>query len=156
MIAVRGGAPRAVGHIRAVRVDWQPVTGKPSPTPCQPPVGSSVLAGTPNATITIDVSPNAYVPRLADLLSVLGCLTSDGHERLLESMSATYDGGSPEIGSVAVAGDYVALVDERRDLHYGGWLNALAAFDLRTGASIPSGATRADCSSEYCGIDQRP
>ena len=60
-------------------------------------------------------------------------------------MSTTYDGGTPEIGSVAVAGDYVALVNERRFLHYGGSLHALAAFDLRTGTSIPSGVTRADC-----------
>ena len=140
VITVRGGAPRAVGHIRGVRVDWQPVTGKP-PTPCQAPAGSRVLAATPNAIITIDVSQ----PHGIELLSVLGCLTSDGHERLLESMSTTYDGGTPEIGSVAVAGDYVALVNERRFLHYGGSLNALAAFDLRTGTSIPSGVTRADC-----------
>ena len=56
VITVRGGTPRAVGHIRGVRVDWQPVTGKPSPTPCQAPAGSRVLAATPNAIITIDVS----------------------------------------------------------------------------------------------------
>ena len=53
VIAARGGTPRPVGHIRAVRVDWQPVTGKP-PSPCQAPAGSSVAAASPDATITID------------------------------------------------------------------------------------------------------
>ena len=144
VIAVRGGTPRAVGQIRAVRVDWQPVTGKP-PTPCQAPARSSVLAATPNATITIDVN------QPQGLLSVLGCLASDGHDRLLENMSSTYDGGSPGIGSVAVAGDYVALVNEDRGGHYGGSFNAVAAFDLRTGTSIPSGEL-ANCEPDVPGI----
>jgi hypothetical protein len=158
VIAVRGGTPRAVGHIRAVRVDWQPVTGQPSPTPCQAPAGSRVLAATPNATITIDVSPDAYNPSYADLLSVLGCLTSDGHERLLESLSSSYDGGVPEIGAVAVAGDYLALVNEDRDLHYAGPQNWLAAFDLQTGSSNFSGNVQAGCGESIpacnAGIDQ--
>jgi hypothetical protein len=153
VIPVRGGTPRAVGHIRAVRVDWQPVTGNPQSS-CQPPAGSSVLAATQDATITVDVSqPLGF--SLA--LSVVGCLASDGHERLLESLPSSYDGGDPEVGSVAVAGDYAALVNEDRDLHYGGSLNALAAFDLRTGMEVAAGGVSADCpGSGGCssGIDQ--
>jgi hypothetical protein len=154
VIAARGGTPRAIGHVRAVRVDWQPVTGTP-PTPCQAPAGSRVLAATPNATVTIDVSQSTATSTagVSKLLGVLGCLASDSHERLLESLSSSYDGGTPEIGSVAVAGDYVVLVNERTDLHYGGPLNALAVFDLRTGASISSGEVVADC-GVICGIDQ--
>jgi hypothetical protein len=139
-------------------VDWQPITGKPSPSPCQAPAGSRVLAATPTAILTIEVS---HYEGFNGALSVLGCLASDGHERLLESLSSSYDGGDPEIGSVAVAGDYVALVNEFTDLHYGGSRNALAAFDLRTGSSISSGDVRADCYSQdpVCplgdgGIDQ--
>jgi hypothetical protein len=149
VIAVRGGTPRAVGHIRAVRVDWQPVTGTPQ-SRCQAPAGARVLAAAPNAIITVDVSQDASTCSTAgscELLSVLGCLASDGHERLLESLSAAYDGGTPGIGPVAVAGDYVALVNERRDLHYAGPQNVLAAFDIRTGTSISSGHVRADCDS---------
>jgi hypothetical protein len=152
VIAVRGGIPRAVGHIRAAWVDWQPVTGN-SPIPCQAPAGSTVLAATPDATVTVDVSQSQKI----DLLSVLGCLTTDGHERLLESLSSSYDGGEPAVGSAAVAGDYAALVNEHRDLHYGGSLNALAAFDLQTGTEIDDGAVSADCpgfSSCSSGIDQ--
>jgi Tol biopolymer transport system component len=146
VIAVQGGAPRAVGQLRAVRVDWQSVTGR-LPSPCQAPAGSSVLAATPNAIVTIDVSQ----PRGDKLLSVLGCLASDGHERLLENMATTYDGGSPEIGPVAIAGDYVALVTEYRDGHYGGSFNWLTAFDLRTGTSISSGQ-QANCEPDLPGI----
>lgn len=156
VIAVQGGTPRAVGHIRAARVDWQPLTGT-APGPCQAPAGSRVLAATPTATITIDVGQAAW----GAALSVLGCLASDGHERLLENLTASYNGGSPEIGSVTVAGDYLALVNEYTDLHYGGARNALAAFDLRTGSSISSGAVRVDCYSQdpvcqtgYTGIDE--
>ena len=151
VIAVRGGTPRAVGHIRAVRVDWQPVTGKPSPTPCQAPAGSSVLAATPNATITIDVSPNAYNPRYADLLSVLGCLTSDGHERLLESLSSSYDGrdsrdrAGSRRGRLPRAGKRTPGRPLQRSFS-----NWLAAFDLRTGTPIPSGG--ASCDSGVPGL----
>jgi hypothetical protein len=91
VIAVRGGSPRAVGHIRAVRVDWQPITGKPSPIPCQAPAGASVLAASPDATVTIDGAPpgppaGAPASGLVNPFSVLGCLASDGHERVLWSM----------------------------------------------------------------------
>jgi hypothetical protein len=158
VIAVRGGSPRPVGDLRAVRVDWQPITGKPVPSPCQAPAGSRVLATTPTATITIDVRQSEG---FIDALSVLSCLTSDGHERLLENLSTSYDGGDPEIGSVAVAGDYAVLVNGYTDLHYGGARNALAEFDLRTGAAISTGRVRADCWSDdpvcpsgYGGIDE--
>ena len=46
---------------------------------------------------------------------------------------------------MAVAGDYLALVNERRDLHYAGPQNWLAAFNLRTGTSISSGQVQASC-----------
>jgi hypothetical protein len=156
VIAVPGGTPRAVGHIRGVRVDWQPITGKP-PSPCQAPVGSRVRAATPTAIITIDVSHSLPLVDCStagscELLSVLGCLSSDGRERLLERMSSSYDGGTPEIGPVAVAGDYAVLVNERRNLHYLGPQNWLAAFDLRMGTSISSGHATANCDPAVYGL----
>jgi hypothetical protein len=165
VIAVRGGAARPVGHIRAVRVDWQPVTGKP-PSHCQSPAGSSVLAATPDATITIDRAPAIQSPVPGVILgfspgfSVLGCLTSDGRERLLESPTVDHQAGAPDVGSVVVAGDYAALVNKGTDLHYGGSINTVAVFDVRTGTVVANGrGESADCpsfSSGICfsGIDQ--
>jgi hypothetical protein len=128
VIAARGGTPRAVGHVRAVRVDWQPVTGQPRP-PCQPPAGSGVLAATPDATLTIDPA------NLADPFSVLGCVTSDGRQRVLESVHEDgYTGFS--VGAGALAGDYAALVNESSDTHYGGTGDTVAVFDLRTATGV--------------------
>jgi hypothetical protein len=163
VIAAGGGRPRAVGPVRAVRVDWQPVTGKPPPR-CQAPAGSSVLAATPDATIAIDRAPVLQAPPgsvfgISPGFSVLGCLTSDGRERLLETPSTAAVEGRPDVGSVMVAGDYAALVNKASGLHYGGSLNAVAVFDLRTGAALGHrGGESADCPefSDGCssGIDQ--
>ena len=128
VIAARGGPPRAVGHVRAVRVDWQPITGTPSPR-CQAPAGSTVLAATPDATLTIDPA------NLADPFSVLGCLTSDGRERLLES-GHMIDYAGAWVGAVALAGTYAALVNESSDTHYGGTDDTVAVFDLRTATRV--------------------
>jgi hypothetical protein len=154
--AVRGGTPRPVGHIRGVRVDWQPVTGKP-PGHCEAPAGSSVLAASPDATVTIDRAPDSSTG-ISPGFSVFGCLTSDGRERLLESPSVAVVQGEPSVGSVVIAGDYAALVNEASDIHYyGGSLNGVVVFDLRTGAAVASGGGEsANCPSVWngCGVDQ--
>jgi hypothetical protein len=130
VISAGGGTPRPVGHIRALSVDWQPVTTT-SPPICQAPASASVLAASPDATITIDRTPGGE-------FSVLGCLTSDGRERVLESPNAAAIEGEPGLGSVVVAGDYAALVNEASNLHYGYGrsIATLAVFDLRTGAMM--------------------
>jgi hypothetical protein len=160
VITLRGGTPRPVGHIVAARVDWQPVTGAP-PNRCQAPAGSTVLAASPDATVTIDRAPD-WNNGISPGFSVLGCLASDGRERLLESLSVAAIEGKPDVGAVAVAGDYAALVNEATDLHYGGTGNTVAVFDLRTGAAVANaGGESADCpdfsaSNGGCpsGIDQ--
>ena len=96
------------------------------------------------------------------VLSVLGCLTSDGHERLLESFPEDYD-GEPGVGPVAVAGDYAALGNKALNVHYGGFENTVAVFDLRTGTtvanrggeSVSCGGDTSEPESEYgCRIEQ--
>ena len=162
VIAAGGGRPRPVGHVRAVRVDWQPA-GRP-PSSCQAPAGSSVAAASPDATISIDPAPvSQQLQGDSPPFSVLGCLTSDGRERLLESEPpGFYDGLG--VGAVVVAGDYAALVNEGIDFHYGGFGSTVAVFDLRTGtatvadgkgASLDCPGITGESESEYhCGIDQ--
>jgi hypothetical protein len=133
VISVRGGTPRTVGHIRALSVDWQPITGNP-PRHCQAPAGANVVAASPDATIAIDNGPPQSSGGPA--LSVLGCLTSDGRERLLEFLWDRSIEGGGHFGPAVVAGDYAAVVNEATDLHYGDSLNTVAVFDLRTGAMM--------------------
>jgi hypothetical protein len=136
VISARGGRPRPVGHIRTVRVDWQPVTGRP-PSPCQAPAGSYVAAASPDSTVAIDPAPvSQALDTGAPAYSVLGCLRSNGRERLLESLPASSDDLAYGVGPVAVAGDYAALVNESGDPHYGGSAARVAVYDLRTGIAV--------------------
>ena len=128
VIAARGGRPRPVGHIRASRVDWQPLPAKP-PAQSQAPAGSIVAAASPDATIFIDPA------QPASPFSVLGCLTSDGRERLLESVRDIHYTGF-WVGAVALAGDHAALVNESSDTHYGGTDDTVAVFALRTATGV--------------------
>ena len=160
VIASRGGRPRPVGRIHAQSVDWQPVTGKPASW-CQAPAGSSVAAVSPDATVTADPPPVSYYPgQLNGAFSVLGCLTSDGRQRLLESMPPSDADAALAVGAVALADNYAALVNESTDDHYGGSSDTVAVFDLRTGTTVADrGGESAGCQygevdSCYSGVDQ--
>jgi hypothetical protein len=145
VIAARGGRPRPVGHVRAARVDWQPVAGR-TPSACRDPAGSSVVAASPDATVTIDPAPVSQDPALNGAFSVLGCLTSDGRERLLESLPPSNIDNTSAAGLVVVAGDYAALVNESSDPHYGGSSGTVAVYDLRTGnAAANRGGESGSC-----------
>lgn len=154
VIATRGGKPRPVGHIRAARVDWQPVTGTP-PSKCETPAGSSVLAASADATIGIDNA--APTSPLVGAFSVLGCLTSDGHERLLEAFPPGGPSSFEVVGDVVSAGDYAALVNDAASNH-GPGNRTVAVFDLRTGATVANrGGETAGCGTDGCydaGLDQ--
>jgi hypothetical protein len=152
VISVRGGRPRPVGHIRAVRVDWQPVTRKPPH--CQVPTGASIAAASPDATVAIDPAPTSQgLDTSAPAFSVLGCLTSDGRERLLESLPASNEDAASGVGPVAVTGDYAALVNESGDSHYGGVGATVAVYDLRTGTVVANRGGES-AGGFYAGIDQ--
>lgn len=146
VIGVHGGQPRPVGDIHAQSVDWQPVF-RTHPRACQAPAGSSVAAASPDATITIDPAPIGQSPPASGpAFSVLGCRRSDGRQRLLESMPASNFDSALAVGTVAVAGDYAALVNETADIHYGGDGETVAVFDLRTGTTVPNhGGESASC-----------
>lgn len=161
VIAAHGGRPRPVGHIRAQWVDWQPVPGRP-PSPCQAPEGSTVVAASPDATVAVDPGSdtvnrgsNIYLDPNAPAFSVLGCLTSDGRERLLESMPPSSEDGAFGVGATVVAGDYAALVNEYIDDHYGGSVDTVAVFDLRTGRAVADrGGESVRCAYCFSGVDQ--
>jgi hypothetical protein len=142
VISARGGRPRPVGHILAMRVDWQPVTGTP-PRNCEAPPGASVLAASTDATITID-NP-APVPPAAGAFTVLGCLTSDGRERLLEAFPPGGPSSFYIVERGALAGDYAAVVNDHAS-NQGPGARTVAVFDLRTGTTVANrGGETAGC-----------
>ena len=137
VIAARGGRPRPVGHIRAARVDWQPVPRQP-PRPCQAPAGSRVAAASPDATVVIDPGTvQQGIDFQAPAFTVLGCLMSDGRMRLLENLPPSSYDGAVGVGDVVVAGDYAALINETGEDHYTFDSSAeVAVYDLRTGNAV--------------------
>jgi hypothetical protein len=131
IIPARGGHARAVGHVRALSVDWQPKPRGPNPG-CAAPPGSTVLASTSSAIVTADgAPPTAGDPNAP--LAYMGCLRTDGRERLLERFTDNGLDVAEWINSAVLAAPYAALVAESGDLHYGGGGVSVQVFDLRTG-----------------------
>jgi len=152
--SVGEGRPRAVGKLRGVNVDWQPLTGA-APISCRPPPGSMVLADSPHAVVTARPPPSQPFATNPPS-SFLGCLNSDGRERLLETLPAGNEDNTLAVTGVALAGDYAAFANSWVDPHYGGSASSVVVFDLRTGAVVPDrgGETVGPSDFELGGVDQ--
>jgi hypothetical protein len=143
IVAARGGRAREVGHIRAVSVDWQP---RPPVRVghCVAPPGSTVIASTPDAVVTRHGPAQPLGHGFAPI-AYMGCLRTDGRERLLEHFRNNVDGVT-WIASAALAPPYAALVENTADEHYGGSSSTVQVFDLRTGhLATGLGGERASC-----------
>jgi hypothetical protein len=129
IVAARGGRARAVGRVRAVSVDWQPRPRGPHPG-CAAPPGSRVIASTPEAVITQD---GALGPIGAGPLAYMGCLRSNGRERLLARFAANNEDEASWVTSAVIAAPYAALIERSADEHYGGQSDRVLVVDLRAG-----------------------
>jgi WD40 repeat protein len=170
--AGRRARPVAVGRVRGLSVDWQPEPTQANPG-CVVPSGSRVLASSSTAVVTADgpsprPSPFSFgstfvFPSSGEPTAYMGCLRSDGRERLLEALprlsdlSATY---GRVVGGAVVAAPYAALVLDSSD-HYGGQGSTVQVFDLRTGAQRTrlggesfgcGGAGVGGCGSDFAGL----
>ena len=143
-------APRAVGDIRAVSVDWQPLPRRSNPG-CVPPPGSFVVASSPAAVVTGDgdaAPPSSFTN--APPVAYMGCLRSDGRERLLERFTANSVDGADSISSAVLAPPYAGLALNYVDQHYGGQSSTLQIFDLRTGRLQPKlGGESINCLPQF-------
>lgn len=151
VISTRGGRPRRIGKVLAVHVDWQPLTGHTS-IPCQAPPGSTVVANSPDAVVTTR-PPRSQAIATNSATSLLGCLRSDGRERLLESFPPANGYGAGWVTSVALAGAYAAVANAGSS-KYGGSGSTVVVFDLRTGAMVPDRGGEAVRCFTYCNLDQ--
>jgi hypothetical protein len=129
------GKVRRIGDVTGSTVDWQPLPAKP-PARCLTPPGSSVIASSDTAIITVD---NPQPPFDAfPTTAYLGCYRADGRERLLASYP--YPGYATEdVVDSSVAGPYAALAVNTANGHDQTMSSAVNVFDLRTGAELPGG-----------------
>ncbi|MGN6872699.1 MAG: hypothetical protein ACTHMY_30285 [Solirubrobacteraceae bacterium] len=152
LVAARGGRPRAVGHIRALSVDWQPRPRGPIAA-CAAAPGSTVLASDPNAVVTEDGPRPPYGFDLAGPLAYVGCLRATGRERLLERFVGNNVDNAVFVRSVVLAAPYAALVDHSEDEHYGGSADVVHVFNLDTGRGN-LGGERGQCDGPVCSLVQ--
>jgi hypothetical protein len=129
-VSIAGGASHEVGHVHGRSVDWQPLPARARA--CVAPAGSRVIAQTAKAVVTEHYvpGPDGYSPKYA----YMGCLFSDGQERLLEKFTTNNVDGITSVSTAGVGGDYAALVNAYNDPHYGDYSDSVTEFDLRTGA----------------------
>jgi len=152
-------APRRVGNIHAISVDWQPRPRRSQPG-CVAPPGSSVLASSPAAVVTSDDLSLPPSGPNAPPIAYMGCLRADGRERLLERFDANTVDSASFVGSAVLAAPYVGLVLNSVDAHYGGQSSTLQIFDLRTGLlQTKLGGESVDCPDQNypgpgCVLDQ--
>lgn len=157
VVRASGGRVRRVGNVTGRTVDWQPLPAKPR-LPCLLPPGSMVMASSDSAIVSIDRVNEAPREGLS-AWAVMGCVRTDGRERLLGSALLGRSNYESEVGAeAAVAGRYAALVyvafGAKYDLSAG---SDVALFDLQTGAEIRNrGGEMVGCSevSTACAIDR--
>ena len=163
IIGIGGGRNRRVGRVRARSVDWQPFPATASS--CLAPSGSTVIARSSDAVVTERSVPDPEGPVYKGEYSYayMGCLLSNGEERLLEKFTPTpnTDDGTTSVAAAGIGGPYAALVNYVDDAHYDEFSDTVAEFDLRTGRAAQTGLNPLSCpnSVDYspydCGlIDQ--
>jgi hypothetical protein len=120
VVRVSGGGVRRVGDLTGRAVDWQPLAALP-PTGCPTPPGSTLIASSDTAIVTLHAGV------------ALGCLRADGRESLLL--------GGGDYLSAVVAGPYAALLvsDTIYIGHFPEFQTSVDLFDLRTGCSLGTG-----------------
>jgi len=155
VISSAGGRARAVGRVRGLAVDWQPLPARPAA--CVPPPGAQVLARSPEAVVTTETGPNTEYP-FSPATAVMGCLTANGRERLLESSELNNVDDAIAYPMASVRAPYAGVVADSYDDHYfGDASKTVGVFDLRTGARSGFGGESSQChdfAPMSCGIDQ--
>ena len=156
VISSAGGRARPVGRVRGLAVDWQPLPAHPAS--CVPPPGANVIAQSSEAVVTSETGPPPTEEFALPATAVMGCLTANGRERLLENSTSNVIGGAAAYPMASIGGAYVGVVVDDYDIHYyGDASKTVDVFDLRTGARSGFGGESSQChdfAPMSCGIDQ--
>ncbi|MHB1567570.1 MAG: hypothetical protein ACYCXW_01930 [Solirubrobacteraceae bacterium] len=135
---------RRVGRVAGLAVAWQPVPSH-SPAGCPVPPGAESYSF-PGAVMTSDLG-------MTGSSAYMGCLTSDGRDRLLEHFGP--GGIDDEIGATpaAVGGVYAALVNGTSSWHYGWTQLGVSIYNLQTGNFASGGGGWVSCATFGCEAD---
>jgi hypothetical protein len=156
VISSSGGEARPVGRVRGLAVDWQPLPAHPAR--CVPPLGAGVIARSSGAVVTAETGPPPKDGELFPATAVMGCLTANGRERVLDSSMSNNIDGATDYPTAALGGTYAGVVAHHYDEHYPDDSSTVDVFDLRTGARSGFGGESDACdptiASTFCGIDQ--
>lgn len=150
VIPVSGGRARALGQVRGVAVDWQPLPRRPVGG-CHAPPGSRVMTASATSIVTSD--GGAAVPfGTFSSPAYMGCLVSAGQERLLARFDFQSEDQESGATAAAAAGDYAALATFFTDMHYGGNGESVGVYDLRSGRRVSGlGGEQISCGDYFYG-----
>ena len=156
VISAAGGKARPVGRVRGLAVDWQPLPARPGR--CVPPPGANVIARSSDAVVTSETGPPTRDFGELPATAVMGCLTANGRERLLESSTFNHINGATVYPMASIGGAYAGVVVDNYEDHYTGDATKIVdVFDLRTAARSGFGGESSNCyefAPMSCGIDQ--
>ena len=153
VIAAEGGRSRLVGTIRGKSLDWQPLPAHPKA--CVAPEGSTVVARSPQAVVTVNTGVVTGDSEDLPGTAVMGCLYADGVERLLDHSVSNSIDWATQFGPAAVSGAYAAVVADNEDEHYGGGKESVEVFDLVTGKAAGFGGETVCSNDPICGSISR-
>ena len=108
VISSAGGKARPVGRVRGLAVDWQPLPDHPAS--CVPPPGAKVIARSSDAVVTAETGPPTRGGYGLRSTAVMGCLTANGRERLLESSTSNNVDSVTDYPMAALGGTYAGVV----------------------------------------------
>jgi hypothetical protein len=154
LIAVEGGSPHSVGHLRGRSIDWQPVPSHGTGG-CVTAARSRVIARSPDAIVTQDGTSVPF--HVGSPAAFTGCLLADGRARVLARYDFQSEDQETGATAAATAGNYAALATFETDFHYGGSRDTLAVYDLRTGEPMTRlGGEAIQCDGYSCetGMDE--
>ena len=123
-----------------------------------------MIARSGDAVVTSETGPSPTAEFDLPATAVMGCLTADGRERVLESSTDNGDINATAYPLASVGGTYAGVVADNYNSHYGGEMKTVDMFDLRTaarsgfgGESNGFGGESSGCAQygpTLCGIDQ--
>jgi hypothetical protein len=124
-----------------------------------PPAGAKVIARSSRAVVTSENGPPTGNDEVFPATAVMGCLTANGRERLLDTSTFNTFDGATDYPMAALGGTYAGVVARGYVEHYNlGDADTVEVFDLRTGARAGFGGESGFCepysTSSICGIDK--
>ncbi len=118
-----------------------------------------MIARSSETVVTSETGPPTRDDYVFPATAVMGCLTANGRERLLESSTSNNVDDATDYPMAALGGTYAGVVAHDYHLHYDvGDSNTVVVFDLRTAARSRFGGESGGCdpitTPTFCGIDE--